>query len=174
MAEGGAVLTVTPPVIEWDGQDVPQSFKRFKRYTEIILKTPSFADKGAKDRANYILLWLGPKGVEIFDNMTLTAAQREDPTAILNAFTDYLEPKANFRLARLQLRDMLQETHEPIDSYLTKLKTQANKCNFGTEDAKKARLTMQLGNNCWTKTRMTSHSIPQQTWLGYLRPHSCN
>lgn len=144
MAEGGAVLTVTPPVIEWDGQDVPQSFKRFKRYTEIILKTPSFADKGAKDRANYILLWLGPKGVEIFDNMTLTAAQREDPTAILNAFTDYLEPKANFRLARLQLRDMLQETHEPIDSYLTKLKTQANKCNFGTEDAKNDALIDQM------------------------------
>ena len=143
MAEGTTV-SFQPPTIDWDSPDVNQSFKRFKRYAELILKTPAFATKSDADKANFILIWLGPSGVEIFDNLTMTDADRAKPAAILDAIASYLEPKTNFRLARLQLRDMTQATSEPVDAYLTRLKAQASKCEFLNEALKNSELIDQL------------------------------
>ena len=46
------------------------------------------------------------------------------------AFSIYFEPKTNYRLARYQLRDIKQNSNEPVDSYISRLRTQAKKCNY--------------------------------------------
>ena len=69
--------------------------------------------------------------MEIYDNWThLSAEQLDNPEEVWAAFQSYFEPKSNFRLARFQLRDLRQEAGEPVDSFLTRLRQQASKCNF--------------------------------------------
>lgn len=87
---------------------------------------------------------MGPQGVEIFDNMTLTETQQSDPESVWDAFGTYFEPKTNYRLARFQLRDMRQEPQEPINSFLTRLRSQAQKCNFSSANETEHNLIDQI------------------------------
>lgn len=135
---------IQPPSFDWNAPDLPHAFRSFKRYCEIILKTPIYANKKPEDIVNYILLWLGPKGVEIFDNLTLSEAEQKLPDKVWQAFKDYIEPKSNFRLARFQLRDMMQTSDEPIDNYMTRLRIQAKNCSFEDEQTLEDNVLDQL------------------------------
>jgi len=84
MAEGGPeapVAAATPtyvlsndligiksPSFDWQGTNLPQQFRSFKRYSELFLSTPSYANKSDEEKVNYILLWLGPQSVEVFEH----------------------------------------------------------------------------------------------------------
>ena len=126
---------IAPPEFNWDGE-LPQEFKTFKRYCELLLTTPSYTSRSGKEIVSLMLLWMGKKAVVIFDNMKeLTELQKQQPEEVWKAFSAYFEPKTNFRLARFQLRDMKQEQTEPVDSFLTRLRTQAGKCHFSDEAA---------------------------------------
>ena len=75
--------------------------------------------------------------METFENWThLSPVQKDDPSHVWNAFELYLEPKSNYRLARFQLRDMRQGEREPIDIFINRLRSQAQKCKYegGTVD----------------------------------------
>ena len=61
---------VKTPEFDWHSNDLPGAFKKFKRYCQLILSTPTYVSRSPKERVNYILLWLGPQGVEIFDIWT--------------------------------------------------------------------------------------------------------
>ena len=136
---------VNPPKFNWDASELVQQFKNFRRYCELILTTPTYSNKSPKEIVNYILLWMGPKAVEIFDNWThLSVTQKETPEDVWNAFQQYFEPKSNFRLARFQLRDLKQQENEPVDSFITRLKVQAQKCNFDTASLQEDNLIDQL------------------------------
>ena len=127
---------VNPPKFDWAADDPASTFRKFKRYCEILLSTPTFESKQGADKVNYILLWLGPQGVEIFDSWNLTAEQASNPVTVWKKFSDYFEPKTNFRLARYQLRDIRQQSNESSDGFLTRLRTQAKKCNYGADFVK--------------------------------------
>ena len=135
---------VKPPSFDWDSSNLAQTFKAFKRYCEIVLATPMYANRTNKEVVNYILLWMGPKGVEIFDNWKITEEEKDNPTTEWASFSNYFEPKSNYRLARFQLRDMRQNTNEKIDSFLTRLNGVASKCNFGSANLLDDNLVDQL------------------------------
>ena len=82
---------------------------------------------------SYILLWLGPQGVEIYDSWNLSEADQQDTKKVWDAFSAYFEPKSNFRLSRYQLRNIKQEEKEPVDSFVRRLKTHSQKCKFPPE-----------------------------------------
>lgn len=124
------LIGIKPPTFDWQDTNLPHAFKSFRLYCEIILAAPSFAQRQDLDILNYIILWMGQKAVEIFDWTHLTEAQKKSPAAVWEAFTSYFEPKSNFRLARFQLREIMQRPDEPIDSYITRLRVQAQRCNF--------------------------------------------
>lgn len=127
---------IKPPSFSWDSDDLPKQFKGFRRYCELMMNTPTYRNRPGEEIVSYILLWMGPRAVEIFDNWThLTAVQKDTPSAVWDAFQTYFEPKSNFRLARFQLRDLQQQQNEPVDSFLTRLRAQASKCNFSTPDS---------------------------------------
>ena len=46
---------------------------------------------------------MGPKGVEILDNGKITEEEKDNPTTVWALFSNYFEPKSNYRLARFQL-----------------------------------------------------------------------
>ena len=112
------MLGIHSPTFDWQGTNLPHAFKGFKRYCEIILSTLTYARKKGPE--------VGPQAVEIFDNwMHLSDAQRACPADVWEAFTNFFEPKSNFRLAQFQLRELVQRSDEAIDSYVNCLKVQA-------------------------------------------------
>ncbi len=112
---------VKPPTFSWHDDDLGNTFKKFRRYCELMLRTPTYVNRSDAEKVNYILLWLGPKGVEIYDSWThLSELQLKNPTHVWQTFQDYFEPKTNFRLARYQLRDIRQKPREPVDSWTIK------------------------------------------------------
>ena len=136
---------IKPPSFNWNSSDLSHHFNTFKRYCQLILTTPTYASKSDKEVVNYILLWMGPQAVEIFDNWShLTTEQKEKPSEVWDAFQNYFEPKSNFRLARFQLRDLVQQENEPIDNYVVRLKVQAQKCNFATPNVLEDNLIDQI------------------------------
>lgn len=125
---------IKPPSFDWDSPNLPQQFRNFRRYCELLLSTPTYGCR-KEHEVNYILLWMGPQAVNIFDNWThLTNEQRKSPSHVWDAFSTYFEPKTNFRLSRFHLRDMTQQNGEPVDSYITRLRSQAQKCNFDSPE----------------------------------------
>ena len=142
---GNDLLGVKPPTFDWEAPDLSKQFKTFKRYCELMLGTPTYANKSKADIVSYILLWLGPEAVEIFDNMKFDdETQKQDPTEVWNAFLNYFEPKSNYRLARFQLREITQAPSESIDSFVTRLKVQAQRCNFGNTEQMEDHLVDQI------------------------------
>ena len=128
---GNELSGIKPPSFDWEAPDLTKQFKTFRRYCELVLQTPTYAAKAPKEVVNFILLWMGPQAVEIFDNLKFDpVTDKEQPEKVWNAFLAYFEPKSNYRLARFQLRDYVQGQNEPIDTFVTRLKIQAQKCNF--------------------------------------------
>ena len=78
---------------------------------------------------------MGPTAVQLYDNWTnLTEEQRKNPDDIWSAFESYFQPKTNYRLARFQLRSITQQVNVPIDTYVHRLKQQAQKCKFNDNE----------------------------------------
>ena len=42
-----------------------------------MLSTPTYASKSDKEVVNYILLWMGPQAVEVFDNWSHLSDQQK-------------------------------------------------------------------------------------------------
>ena len=124
------IADLKAPEFDWHSDDLP-GHPRNSRYCQLMLSTPTYASRSPMERVNYILLWLGPQGVEIFDSWThVTPEQLNDPEQVWTAFSNYFEPKTNYRLARYQLRDIKRNSNEPVDSYISHLRTQAKKCSY--------------------------------------------
>ena len=133
----------------------------------MILSTPTYAQRPDKDKVSYILLWLGPQGVEVFDNFTpAEIPDRNKPSDVWDAFETYFEPKTNFRLARFQLRDMRQNPGEPIDSFVTRLRILGQKCNFKDTTELDDQLIDQVikgSNNIAVRKKLLEHDAKTLT-----------
>ncbi|KAL9976365.1 hypothetical protein ACROYT_G013660 [Oculina patagonica] len=91
---------------------------------------PWGADCRGKEKATYVLLWIGKEGLKVFNSFELNDEEKAKTDTIFNKFTKYLEPKSNFRIARFQLQGFRQTKDESVDSFMARCKLQAQKCRF--------------------------------------------
>ena len=148
------LISVKISTFSWDEFDLSQAFRKYWRYCEILLATPTYSQKSRNEQVSYILLWLGPQGVEIFHSWTLSESDQPDTNKVWGAFSAYFEPKSNFRLSRYQLRNIRQEEKEPVDTFVRKLKTHAQKCKFPPEYVNNHLIFLQTAISTHTSTRV--------------------
>ncbi len=119
---------------------------------------------------------MGPAGVQLFFNWSyLSVDNKKDPDKGWTAFKQYLVQKSNYRLPRFQLRDM-KRGNEAIDSFVTRFRSQVQKCNFTTpteddnlidqlikgvahdetDNGQMCRLCTHIRRNCNTATAISS------------------
>jgi len=79
---------------------------------------------------NHVLLLSGEEGLKCFNLWTLSHTKKNDPDHIWKRFEQQIKPKHNFRVARLCLQSYRQQDGESVDDYITRLKLQAQKCDF--------------------------------------------
>lgn len=121
---------ITAPCMDWEAADVVAAFARFKQKCELMFQSVLMkASDGEK--ASYLLLWTGEKGIEMFNSWTFTnEADKKVPKVLLEKFQQHLEPKTHHRIHRYTFQGLQQSSGESIDDFLTKLKNIAAKCKF--------------------------------------------
>ena len=98
--------------------DLHKRFKLFKQKCELIFAAPLDEVEEAK-KARLLLLWVGDKGLEIYNTSTWTNEGDDLKIApIMAALEAYTKPQSNQILARYQLR-CLKQGDRPLEEFVT-------------------------------------------------------
>ena len=139
-----APAAFTPPCMNWEAQDLPDEFARFKQYCNLVFQGP-YNKKPDEEKASFILLWIGRPGIDIYNSCSWNEpGDKDKPNEIWAKFDKHLAPKVNHRLARFQLQQYKQKESESIDDFLTRCRNQATKCKFRDATETDERLIEQL------------------------------
>ena len=98
----GELSGIKPPHMDLNDTNLPTPFQTFKQYCQLIFNGP-LNKKEEKEKATYILLWIGEEGLKLFNSFKLSAEEKAKTDTIFDKFTTYLEPKLNVRIACFQL-----------------------------------------------------------------------
>lgn len=127
-------LTGVPtPVMNWDSANLLETFKKFRQHVELIF-LGALKDKEEEVKVTYLLLWIGEKGREIYNTLTLTADECKSVKQICQAFEKHVQPKSNPVFSRYKFNNEMQGGSS-IEQFLTKLKVLAKDCAFGADYA---------------------------------------
>ena len=113
--------------MDWEAGDPSVALTIFKQKCELYF---SVKDIKTEKQVDHILLFAGEPGLRFFNSWGLQGADAKDPKVVWEKFQTQIEPKTNFRVARLFLQRMKQEQNESFDDFISRCKLQAHKCNF--------------------------------------------
>ena len=69
-----AAASFASPQIDWDTPDPITAFARFKQKCQVMFSS-DLKDTNDEEKVNYILLWSGEKGLDIFNSWTFTKGE---------------------------------------------------------------------------------------------------
>ena len=81
-------------------------------------------------KTNMFLIWAGPDGEDIFENLQLSPSQQYNLDAVFEAFERYCKPTCNFRAARFKFRAVKQHGIETINTFYHWILCLARQCQF--------------------------------------------
>ena len=118
-----------PP--KWkDNENILEDFKKFKRSCIRIFDGPMVHITNGKVKTNMFLIWAGPDGEDIYENLRLPSTQQYDMNVIFEAFERYCEPICNFPAARFKFRSVRQQDGETINTFYHRILRLARQCQF--------------------------------------------
>lgn len=88
-------------------------------------------DKRQKGKQPFMAT-IGPDAITIFNTFGLTDEEQKDIQVIKTKLTEYFSPKSNITYERYAFNKMSQGSDETFTEFLTKIKAQAKKYDFGT------------------------------------------
>ena len=83
-----------------------------------------------KVKTNMFLIWEGPDGEDIYENLQLSSTQQLNIDAVFEAFERYCEPICNFRAARFKFRNVKQHEGETINTFYHRILKLGKQCQF--------------------------------------------
>ena len=128
------------PIMDWTNPDRSTSLKEFKQMCDLWF---AIRDIKPEQQKNYILLWSGTEGLRRYNTWGLTQEQEKNPDIIWQRFSASEQPE-NFRIHRLELRQLCQEENESVDDFITRCHTKIGKCKFNGDAAKEERMIEQI------------------------------
>ena len=106
----------TPP--KWkNNENILKDFKKFKRSCMCIFDGAMVHITNGKVKTNMFLIWAGPHGEDVYENLPLSPSQQYNLDAVFEAFQRYWEPICNFCAARFQFRAVKQHETETINTF---------------------------------------------------------
>ena len=94
----------TPPSMDWSSLGEVHRFKLIRQKCEFIFEGP-LEGVDQKKQVRHLLLWVGDKGLEIYNTTTWAVDDDKDKIEpVLNALENYTKPLSNQILSRYQLR----------------------------------------------------------------------
>ena len=80
----------------------------------------------------------------MFNSWRLGKAEGKDPEVVWNKLILHMQPRENFRVARLYLQKLCQHENESVDKFVSRLKLQAFKCSLRDDKEFKDQVIEQL------------------------------
>ena len=133
-------ITLPRPTMDWSASDRAQALHDFQQLCEMWFTVNQTADAL---QHNYIMLWLGSEGLRLLNSWSLTTDQLQDPKNIWDRLA-LLEPSQNFRIHRLEMQRLCQKQGESVEDFYIRIKTQALKCKYASENVTQERILEQL------------------------------
>ena len=98
------------PRMDWDATDPSQALKLFKQNCELYF---SHKDIKKEKQVDHILLFAGEPGLKFYNSWGLPEEGKKDPKVVWQRLETQIEPKTNFRVARLflQQKNSSQTSH---------------------------------------------------------------
>ena len=131
-----ANASVDIPRINWESNNLVETWKRFKQHAELMFSGP-LKDKSEAEKCSYLLIWVGEKGRDIFNTWPELADEDRDKLRlkpIYTRFEGYVAPKSNPIFARFKFYNRTQGQAEPVEQFITDLKLLAKDCAFDNAD----------------------------------------
>ena len=125
---GGAL-----PVLDWESQDLPRAWKTFQTHVEFMFKGP-LKSKSEEEKCNYLMIWVGNKGREVYSTWNLSADDQKDLKKLYDNFAEYVEPKANRVFARYKFQCIVQSETGTCEQFITALRVQVKECGYTNPD----------------------------------------
>ena len=88
-----------------------------------IFDGPMAHINNGKVKTKMFLIWAGPDGEDIYENIQLSLSQQYNLDAVFEAFERYCEPICSFCVARFKFRAVKQHETETINTDFTSSKT---------------------------------------------------
>ena len=76
------------------------------------------------------LIWAGPDGKDIYENLQLSSSQQYNLDAVFEAFERYCKAICNFHVARFKFRVVKQHKTETINTFYHRILCLARQCQF--------------------------------------------
>ena len=90
--------------------------------------------KSEEQMCNYLMIWVGEKGRDIYNTWTLTDEERKLLATYYSKFEDYVKPKSNNVFARYKFHKRIQQEKESFEQFLTDLRLLVKDSGYAAPD----------------------------------------
>ena len=119
--------------MDWTSADLPAAWRSFKQHCAFVFGGPLKA-KSEEQMCNYLMIWVGEKGRDIYNTWTLTDEERKLLATYYSKFEDYVKPKSNNVFARYKFHKRIQQEKESFEQFLTDLRLLVKDCGYAAPD----------------------------------------
>lgn len=121
------------PKMNWESGDLVAAWKSFKQHAQFMFHGP-LKTKSQEEKCNYLMLWVGEKGRELYSTWDLTADDKKKLDTYYDKFLEYVQPKTNTVFARYQFQCKVQGPEETAEQFITNLRLLVKNCNYTDAD----------------------------------------
>ena len=121
------------PRMDWSSGDLPAARKSFQQHCELAFGGP-LKDKSEEQRCNYLMIWVGEKGRDVYNTWNLSSEESKKLTTYYEKFEAYVKPESNNIFARYKFHNIVQHEKEPFEQFLKKLKIEVKDRGYKEPD----------------------------------------
>ena len=107
------------PKMDWSSGDILTAWKSIQQHYEFAFGGP-LKHKSEEQRCNFLMLWVGEKGRDVFKTWNLSSEESKNLTSYYEKFEAHVKPKSNNIFARYKFHNIIQQEREPFEQFLTK------------------------------------------------------
>lgn len=130
MATNDAVSGIKPPDNLQIDPDKSTCWKKWLQQFEWYATAVQLNKKPSDVQAATFMAVIGSEAIEIYNSFALDDADKNNLQVIKEKFKDYFAPKTNISFERYIFFKIEQGEDEQFNEFLTRIKTQASKCEF--------------------------------------------
>ncbi|CAB3995988.1 Hypothetical predicted protein [Paramuricea clavata] len=118
-----------PSSLDLTDRNLADSFKKLKRQLQVYMEASGNNNKPKQRQTAIILHCAGPQVLEVYDHFEFEGENdKNDPVKVFEKLEEYCNPRQNEVLQSFRFWQV--PFQEPFDTFLTKLYSYAESCNF--------------------------------------------
>ena len=121
------------PKMDWTSKDLPTAWKAFRQHCQFTFGGP-LKRKSEEEKCNYLMIWVGDKGRDIYNTWELTADEVKKLETYYTRFETYVKPRSNEVFARYKFHLRAQQAGESFEQFFTELKLLVKDCGYADPD----------------------------------------